>query len=177
MSLMSDLLPLGAKVDIALGRCLSLLESNLKVQDGELVYTDQPDQGPPFLGVYGASCATISLIASGMRQHNLLIRQLLENLSNHQLDSGGWSIRNTQPVGLTTACSFSLMAFGLADIQTEQEKRTVDKAIEWLINNSEKGGWPFFEEGTEIAVTPKALVIKALCKFKPYLSLRCRQVL
>jgi hypothetical protein len=174
---MNELLPLGTKVDIALGRCLSLLETSLIVKDGELVYTDQPDQGPPFLGIYGASCATIALIASGMKPDNILIRQLLEYLCKHQLDSGGWTIRNVQPVGLTTACTFSLIAFGLASIQTEQERETVRKAIEWLINNSNKSGWPFFEEGLEIAVTPTALAVNALCKVKPYLSSRGRQVL
>lgn len=162
MSLYDELNLLGARAEKALVKCRSLISSKLQIVNGEIAYIDQPDRGPPHIGAYGASCATIALITTGADKDDSLVRYLLDYLCNHQLESGAWTIRNANPVGLTTSCAFALIAFGLCGFQSEREKAAVSKAIEWLIRNSTKDGWPFFEGGRETAVTPTTWSVRAL---------------
>jgi hypothetical protein len=161
MNLHDKLNLLGARAETALNKCRSLINSKLKIVNGEITYIDQPDGGPPHIGAYGASCALIALITTGVDQDDPLVRDLLDFLCNHQLDSGAWTIRNATPVGLTTSCAFALLAFGFCGVKLDRDKETVLKGIEWLIRNSAKDGWPFFEGGSETAVTPTAWSVRA----------------
>jgi hypothetical protein len=170
MDLESDLLALNRRSESALTKCRIYLRSHLSIENGDLVYTAQPDLGPPFLGTYGASCAALGLLAAGTSPDDLLVRELVKYLCAHQMESGGWTIRNASSVGLTTACAFSLMAFAEAGVQTDLERRAVTSGIDWLLRTSTSRGWPFFEGGPEIAITPTALAVRALRQLRQFLS-------
>lgn len=166
MDLESDVLTLGGKCERALAKCRAYLATQLKTRNDELVFTDQPDQGPPYLGTYGSSCATLALLAAGTNRDEALINDLLKYLCNHQMESGGWTIRNAKSVSLTTACAFSVLALAEASANGDAEQRAIDRGVEWLIKNSTSDGWPFFEGGPEIAVTPTAFAVRALRRVK-----------
>ena len=165
MTLQNHLVHLSVRAETSLNQCRTFLEAKLEFVNGELVWVDQPDKGRPYLGTYGASCAAVALMATGARQDDPLTRQLLQYLCNHQLESGGWTIRNADPVGLTTACAFTLIAFNVCGIQTEQEKQAVVKGLDWLIKTAKPHGWPFYEGGSEVSTGATALAVRALSQF------------
>jgi len=172
-----DLLLLRTEVELALGKSRAYLTSKIQNIDGNLVFTDQPDDGPAFLGTYGASCAAISLIASGAAQDDPLVRQLLHYLCRYQMDSGGWTIRSASDVGLTTACAFSLIALSDGGTKTEAESTALMKGIEWLVSNARENGWPYFSGAPEIGTTPTAFAVRALSRSKDLLSPSQRRIL
>lgn len=161
---------LACRIDTALNRCKIYLQSQLQHFGGELVFVDQPDQAAPYLGTYGASCAAIALLSAGMEQNEPLVRSLLKYLCTHQMESGGWTIRNAREVGLTTACAFSVMAFCLGEARTDEERSALDKGLEWLRLNATSDGWPYYEGGKEVAAVPTFFAVRALNRAKKRLS-------
>lgn len=165
----AELLSKSATAERGLSNCRAFLLRGLDEVNGELVWTDQPDQGPPYLGAYGASCATLALLAAGESKDSNLVRRLLDYLARRQLDSGGWTIRNAQPVGLTTACAFAVTAYGESGIQTPDERKAVEKGAGWLLATRRSTGWPYFEGGSEISVVATALAMRALRSVEQFL--------
>lgn len=169
MAAYAELLSRSATAERALSNCRAFLLRGLNEINGELVWTDQPDQGPPYLGAYGASCAALALLAAGESKDSALIRRLLDYLARRQLESGGWTIRNAQPMGLTTACAFAVMAYGESGIQTPEERKAVERGAAWLLATRRSNGWPYFEGGSEVSVVATALATRALRSVEPFL--------
>ncbi len=162
MPLYDDLVGKSNRAEIALMRLRAFLIGGLETVNDELVWVEQPDQGPPYLGAYGAAGAALTLLACDVERDEDLIHRLLVYLGKQQLPSGGWTIRNASPVALTTACSFAVSAYGEAGLKTHEEQRIARKGADWLLAHRRSSGWPLFEGGAEVSLVATALATRAL---------------
>jgi hypothetical protein len=149
-------------VNTAIKAVRATIKSNIVPADtpGLVAWRTQPDNTRPFVGSYGAACAGLAILESGLDPSDRTFLDVSAHLISTQRPSGAWTIRNAYEVDLTTATCLALRAIGNAESDLLPKRdQAIGLGIGWLKDNYSTVGWPTWPGARDVSLCATAHAI------------------